>query len=698
MSVFRRLPDGSTSKTEESFCPFVWLRDKPEEAPPNVDLKRLHGDGDASWLAIFGDSAGVQDYVSDWSKLTVEWIRPFEHQFLLKTGKNYFSQLPFKDIRRLQLDIETGCSEPGGFSDPGRSGDRVLSIGLRLNGENTFLILKEETDQAERELLKEFSKTLAAMDPDIIEGHNIYRFDLNYLKRRCARYRVKCDWGRDGKTATFRPSRMRIAERMVDFPRCDIPGRSIFDTYLMIQLWDITQRELPSYGLKAIALHLGISAEAERTYIPGNEIHEVWKKDRKRFVGYLGDDLYETEKVADLLLPTYVAQAQQIPMTLQEICLRGTAQKVESLLLPAYLQKLEALPAPPGATTFAGGYTVGTKKGVFQGVLHFDIASLYPSLLLLIGRNPAGDSLGCFLETLSHLRTERLRYKKLAKEESDTNRAADFNARQASFKILINSFYGYLGFGNARFGDSKLAAEVTAKGREILKSLIDAFESLGCPVLEADTDGIYVHAPDAMDAPEELLEKAAKDLPEGIDLELGGQYEAMFCYKAKNYALLQEGRTILRGSALRSRGMEPFLRQLTETLVDYLLGVSNENPGSLIEEWQQEILEGRFAVERLAKRENLSMSPTAYKRAVEEKNKPRRASMEVALKMDEPPGSGDPVTYFIRPREQGEPNSDWARAVSLEVYDPITTPYDPKYYLKKLREWGRRYAEFLENP
>jgi len=42
-----------------------------------------------------------------------------------------------------------------------------------------------------------------------------------------------------------------------------------------------------------------------------------------------------------------------------------------------------------------------------------------------------------------------------------------------------------------------------------------------------------------------------------------GRYEAMFCYKMKNYALYDGKKVTLRGSALRSRGIEPYLKKLS---------------------------------------------------------------------------------------------------------------------------------------
>src|SRR5690606_1782049 len=98
---------------------------------------------------------------------------------------------------------------------------------------------------------------------------------------------------------------------------------------------------------KEVALHLGISGEEsgnERTYIDGRDIQSVFHEDRSRFLAYLSDDLRETRGIADLLLPTYFAQASAFPMTMQEAALRGSSSKVDLLMLQEYYRAGEALP------------------------------------------------------------------------------------------------------------------------------------------------------------------------------------------------------------------------------------------------------------------------------------------------------------------------------------------------------------------
>ena len=332
---------------------------------------------------------------------------------------------------------------------------------------------------------------------------------------------------------------------------------------------------------------------------------------------------------------------------------------------------------------------------MFRHVLHFDVASLYPSLLLNIGRNPTNDSLGVFIPLLRRL----LEYppevqKQLARTAPDPEERAEAQARQAAYKILINSFYGYLGFSGARFGDGELAAEVTRRGRELLQLLIDEFVRHGCKMLEADTDGIYLSSDQYFENPQALLALVVPILPAGIDLEFDGRYDAMFCYKSKNYALLEDGKITLRGSALRSRGVEPFLKHLTDTLIRFLLGASADSPLVLIEDYRRRLADRTLPAAEVAKGEILSMNPDAYERFIERGGKPRRASAEAALQMSPRPRMGERVTYYITPKQKGRTN-DWQRARPISLHDPLEAHYDPAYYLGKIDDWLERYGKFL---
>lgn len=689
--------DGARREDALPFEPFAWLSSMTFAVPAaGLEYERLGGEAAFGILARAHSLEAFEGLVkAARDSVVVDVIRPLECQFLLQHRARLYGDMAFTKLRRCQVDIETGSSGEG-FSDPSRPLDRVLAIGLRCAGASQLLLLEEMTDEAERRLLQRFNARLAALDPDVIEGHNIFKFDLDYLRVRCRMRRVPCAWGRFGQRATFRSSRLKVAERWIDFPRCDLPGRAVVDTYLLALLNDVSARELNSYGLKEVAIHFGITQEegAERTYIEGSKIAEAFESDRARFCAYLEDDLRETQGLGDLFLPAYFEQARAFPIPLQEATLRGTTVKIDLLFLEEYYHARQSCPQPPEIRPFDGGYTRSFSEGVFRHVLHFDVASLYPSLLLNIGRNPASDSLGVFIPLLRRLLEYRLKYKQLARSAPTEEERSEAQARQSAFKILINSFYGYLGFSGARFGDGDLAAEVTRRGRELLQRLIDEFASHGCTLLEADTDGLYLSSDAHFEHPEELLALVVPMLPQGIELEFDGRYEAMFCYKAKNYALNEGGRIILRGSALRSRGMEPFLKKLSDAMIRFLLGVSHESPAALIERYRAALASRTLDVAELAKSEILGMNPEAYERLIAGGGKPRRASAEAALQMSPRPRMGERVTYYITPKQKGR-TSDWQRARPVSLYEAQGHPYDPAHYAAKLDDWVERYGKFL---
>jgi DNA polymerase I len=262
-----------------------------------------------------------------------------------------------------------------------------------------------------------------------------------------------------------------------------------------------------------------------------------------------------------------------VPFDYQSTILRGAAAKIDALLLREYLHRRRAVPLPGPAAPVGGAHVAIFQQGVARPALHVDVTSLYPSLMLSRGIGPTADELEIFGQLLAGLTAFRINAKRRARETTDPSERAHWQALQQSFKLLINAFYGYLAFAPGHWNDFDAANRVTAEGREVVRAIIDRLVAMGAVPLEADTDGVYFMPPPGHSgADEALLERIAQDLPEGIQLELDGHYAAMFSYKLKTYALLDgQGRLSLRGSAFRSRGLEPFQRRLIEEIVGLLL-------------------------------------------------------------------------------------------------------------------------------
>src|SRR5207244_12628191 len=122
-----------------------------------------------------------------------------------------------------------------------------------------------------------------------------------------------------------------------------------------------------------------------------------------------------------------------------------------------------------------------------------------------------------------------------------------------------------------------------------LKKMIEWLNAHGAKVIEGDTDGIYFVPPEKIDI-DELQKGLAKELPPGIDVEFDEQFEAMFSYKAKNYALLtKDGDVIIKGSARKSRGLEKFQRVFLEEMIKLIMEGKPEAVADLRNEFEQKI-------------------------------------------------------------------------------------------------------------
>jgi DNA polymerase elongation subunit (family B) len=376
------------------------------------------------------------------------------------------------------------------------------------------------------------------------------------------------------------------------------------------------------------------------------------------------------------------------------VIVRGSATKADALFLREYLRRRHSLPELQEARAFEGGYTDIFQTGVARNVCHCDVASLYPSLILQFGCLPASDKLGLFRGILTDLRAYRLTAKQQMRAAATPASRASLQALQSTFKILINAMYGYLGFSQARFADYDAAADVTARGRALLREMVARLQSLGAEVIEIDTDGIYFVPPAGADLGE-LHANLAKILPPGIDVEFDAQYEAMFSYKAKNYALLEKDDVlILRGGALKSRGLEKFQRLFMEQTILLLMKGRSGEVEKLRAEYEANIRNRAWPIEWLAKTDTLQDSLAQYQKKIEGSSRNRAAAYELALKSGRNFQPGDQVSYYITGTKKNVSAYENARLVS--EWDPERRDENIEYYAAKLQELGKKFAAFVD--
>ena len=188
-------------------------------------------------------------------------------------------------------------------------------------------------------------ETVIERDPDVIEGHNIFRFDLPYIEARCKLHGIPFSIGRGGGVPRKHETSMRFAERSFEFTSYEVPGRHVVDTFLLTMAFDVSRRRLPGFGLKDVARYFGV-AQPDRTYIDGDRITETWEHEPDQLIAYALDDVLETGAIARLLSGSNFYVTQMTPMSYQEVSRSGPGAKIESLMIRAYLTSRHSLPAP----------------------------------------------------------------------------------------------------------------------------------------------------------------------------------------------------------------------------------------------------------------------------------------------------------------------------------------------------------------
>jgi DNA polymerase elongation subunit (family B) len=624
------------------------------------------------------------------------FLPDISHQYMLTSGTTLFNGMEFSELRCLALDIETACAEGYGFSNPERPEDRIISIALK-DSHGVEIVLQGDK-LSEPEMLLALNGVINRSDPDVITGHNIFRFDLDYIGRRAQMHGIRLNWGRNGAAPHITPNaRWTLADKTVEYPRWDVYGRHIIDTYFLVQLYDVAGRSLESHGLKAVARHFGIAAE-DRTYLDGGDISAEFQNDPQQLYRYNLDDTRETLALFRLLGYPWFLQSRIFPYSFQNCVIRGNATRINALFLREYLHRGHSIPARTvGAASFEGGYTESSFSGVIGPIVHCDVASLYPSLMLTYRLAPARDSLGLFLPMLADLRRFRLSAKQLARDSVEDSERHYFDALQQVFKVLINSFYGYLGAAFHNFSDLAAAAEVTRLGRVTIKNMIDLLVSEGAFPVEVDTDGIYFKPPEECASEEgerELVQRISEKLPDGIEVELDGRYRSMFAYKTKNYALKEyDGRIIIKGSGLRSRGVERYLREYIRDVIDCLLSGKAGMVERLFDQYVVRLRSRGLDVAWVARSETLNESPDNYRKKLRSGTRNRSAAFEIALASGRQFRAGDHVSYYVS--GSGRDATAYEQCRPVAAFDPIHPDINGMYYIEKLRQVQKRFDSFL---
>ena len=685
--VHRRETDGSTVTDVEPFHPFVWA--DSDVVDLGIETEKLRGDLKYGWLITvdsWKELIALRNGLKNAGRDFFAFTDSIQH-YLTATGRTLFKDLPFEELKRMQLEVLSVA----GVGDPGNN-DHVMSIALSDNTgwEELIVVDPNNIEESERNALRRLTALIKERDPDVIEGHDLFRVHLPLLVARAKKLKTKLDWGRSGGFLRSRPSRLQIAEKTIDYPKFTIDGRHFVDTFLLAQFYDVGMRSLAGFERADVSRHFELCDSEQISGLTGKELERAYLSDSEMFQRRALCGVRETRALSDLLSPSYFIQAQIFPYNYQDVIVRGNATRINALFLREYFRQRHSIPELPMPRAFEGGYTDIFFTGVARNVWHCDVASLYPSIMLQFDCFPATDELQIFRHLLTDLRNFRLEAKARMRAERDPARQHHLQALQNTFKILLNSFYGYLGFAQGHFADFDAAARVTQIGRDLLKKMIDWLNARGAQVIEVDTDGIYFVPPENIDI-DNLQKDLAKELPAGIDVEIDEQFDAMLSYKAKNYALLtKDGDVIIKGGALKSRGLEKFQRVFLEEMIKMIMQGKPEAIADLRNDFDRKIRNREWKIDMLMKTDTLQDSLDKYRAKIAGSARNRAAAYELALASGRNYKPGDQISYYVRATPKKVPAYEAAKLAS--EFDPQNRDENVDYYIAKLDDLVKKFS------
>ena len=526
--------------------------------------------------------------------------RSISEGYMIKTGTTCFKGMKPSDLSIMSIDIETTTLDPKSFDA------EILVIGCSYRGsdgsrKNFVFDIKNHNGV----MIEELEEVVYNLNPDLIVGHNIIGFDLNYILELYGSCRIGRSTRmaqKDARISKFR----KDGSQQYDYNNIIVPGRDVIDTMFLSMKYDLDQKEkFPSYGLKVIEKHLGLGGkdriewDFQRDPPSG---YKSWSDEKwENFKKYCSDDCDTPIKLVDMMLPPFFYLAQSCPKSMQQIINEGTGGQIDSMMIRSYLQEGYSIPKASKKIPYEGAISLGV-PGMYKHVRKIDVASLYPSIMLDQNiydedKDPNKNLLGI----LKYLREERLFNKKKLKETGDEN----YDHLQSAQKRLINSMYGFMGAGYLLFNYPEGASRITAIGRGELSRV--SLMVTGCEPIKAvkkivhkgkpnerkeyhwaltepkfdtdfkivnmDTDSISYtnNLPLGKTEFKDDLEWVNSNCSHLIVWEDDGIYDKVIVLKAKNYVLKKGSEVVFKGSSLTDQKKEPLFKVVLESSLKLLL-------------------------------------------------------------------------------------------------------------------------------
>ena len=471
-----------------------------------------------------------------------------------------------KMINSVNLDIEVHSEE--GFPHPDTAEYPVTAITCKSSKSMvyhvfttcewdidksvmTHLTIQYHYAKSEVELLAKFMGWWCKDYPDAVTGWNVRFFDIHYLVNRITRIA--------GEEVAMRLSPWnRVYKKSINFKGKNMDsyvmmGIAQLDYYDLFQKFGYQYGPQESYKLDHIASV--VLGEKKLSYEEYGSLKNLYKENPQLYVDYNIKDVELVERMDDKmdLIGLCFTIAYKAGVNYGDVF--GTTAIWDSIVYRELHQKGVVVPAMRdkgllGAmnAAFVGGYVKSVVPGIYDWVVSFDLASLYPNIIAEWNMSPeklienrsmasgvdyyvqndpeqkpegslaangtmfSNDGQGIFPQIVVDYYSERKQVKHQmleAKKKYEIMQTKELEReistcenKQMAIKILMNSLFGAIGNRWYRYFDLRIAEGITMTGQYIIKTCektinLELNRMLGTDnqdyVIAIDTDSVYVN-------------------------------------------------------------------------------------------------------------------------------------------------------------------------------------------------------------
>ncbi len=553
----------------------------------------------------------------------------------------------------------------------------------RADGQRRRKIVIDKADEAET--LKEISKVIERLNPDIILTRGGDEFIFPYLAARASVNRVSKD--------------LYLSRNKTPLKNCifNLSGNS--DHYM-------------SYGTI-------MRRSKTQVYLTG------------RF--HLDTTSYGSLHFSEGNIPGVIEVARISRVTMQRLCritIGGALQSIQYYnaykldhLIPPFKKSPEGFRSGMDLiNNDRGGHIFEPLIGVFDQVVELDFSSMYPSLMANFNissetinckcckddgtgiKVPGGGGFhicskrqGIISKSISLPLGKRLQYKEYNKTHNDIR----YKFTDIALKWVLVVSFGYLGFKNARFGKIEAHQTVCAFAREFLMRSAEIATKHGCRVVHGIVDSMWLQDTKGR-TPEEferLTKKIANEITKSTSIQMSwdGRFNTIVFLPSRAepdvptlshyWGIKSDGEVKVRGIEVRRRDIPKIVKDAQYAFIDIFKGAETvaefkdriPEAKKKLYEYVERIYSGKVSRDELTIRQKISRSPSQYK---------VNSYQAVAARQLERSGviasAGKNVRYIIL-NADADPSFPEKKVILSDLYDDKKHQYDKKKYVELLK-------------